>query len=141
MFIINSYFIFRYDCISSLSLGAGTSREKCVKILGIINTAFPPRYQLGKTKIFLCENLHQLLEEARFAKLNRLAVVIQAKVRALDGQTGFAKVSWENRDMLKLRLMINMSGVKLKVKILKGTSWVVFIAYIGDSDWMRFYLQ
>ena len=74
--------MFRYGCISSrLTLSEETPSENCVNILSIVSEgAFPHSYQLGQTKVFLRENLYQLLEEARLAKLNRVAITIQAKV-------------------------------------------------------------
>lgn len=75
-------FIKRYQYLSSkLDLSSANPRENVARIFNIIDRIQADSYQFGKTKIFMKENLHQSLEDARMAKLNRMAVVIQARVR------------------------------------------------------------
>ncbi|XP_078347643.1 unconventional myosin-XV-like isoform X3 [Oculina patagonica] len=74
-------FIKRYSCLSShVDLTSTNPRENTSRILKLVEFE-PESYQFGKTKVFLKEDLHATLEDARMAKLNRMAVVIQARMR------------------------------------------------------------
>lgn len=75
-------FIKRYQCISShVDLSSPNQRENVSRLLKLLDKIEPESFQFGKTKVFLKEDLHGALEEARMAKLNRMAIVIQARMR------------------------------------------------------------
>ncbi|KAJ7340290.1 hypothetical protein OS493_003023 [Desmophyllum pertusum] len=75
-------FIKRYRCLSSqLDLSSTNPTVNATRILKLSDKVEPESFQFGKTKVFLKEDLHDSLEESRMAKLNRMAVVIQARLR------------------------------------------------------------
>ncbi|XP_059190123.1 unconventional myosin-XV [Centropristis striata] len=87
-------FLIRYKCLLCLEDPPPAEGENCVIMLHKLGPVKTGTYQLGVSKIFLKEELYQLLEGKRDRVLNMAAITLQRYTRACFIRKKFAKLRW-----------------------------------------------
>ncbi|CAG2104359.1 unnamed protein product [Medioppia subpectinata] len=87
-----SQFVLRYRClVMKVVRLQGLQTDSAAKILMTLKMA-KTEWQIGKNKVFLRSTVHEPLEEQRKALLNRMAVVIQKRMRGYFQRQAYIKL-------------------------------------------------
>uniref|UniRef100_A0A336N0C3 CSON009847 protein n=1 Tax=Culicoides sonorensis TaxID=179676 RepID=A0A336N0C3_CULSO len=106
-------FIYRYKCLTRKTRTVETIRNQVLSVIAELNVP-GTEWQLGKTKVFLRNKVHEPLEDSRNRVINGKAIVIQRNFKKYLEQKKFSRTR-----LAALKIQHAYRGWKQRIQFLK----------------------
>lgn len=113
-------FVNKYQCLTRHKINQ-SSKEQCLSVIRELNVP-ETEWQLGKSKVFLRNKVHEPLEDARNQVINKKALIIQSAWKRFASQRKYRRV----KDAA-LKIQHAYIGWKLRIEFLRKRRAAVVI--------------